>query len=130
MRERPRFDENRIADRKEFNVRAGRGKIPACALVVHFIVICGGIMRREPFPRRNFWWDSGRKKSQKLAAKMKREAGQVFPPPCIPHEGKPADLTEGGRPVVCWLPIKPPKHANGFIQDGKKIRIFMKSLWN
>jgi hypothetical protein len=34
MRERPRFDENQIADRNECNARAGRGKIPACALVV------------------------------------------------------------------------------------------------
>jgi len=87
MRERPRFDENQIADRNEFNVRAGRGKIPACALVVRFIVICGGSLRREPFPRRNFWCESGRKKSQKLAAKMKREAGQVFPPPFFPMRG-------------------------------------------
>src|SRR5258707_14586475 len=71
MSERPSFDENQIAYRNEFNARAGRGKIPACALVVRFIVICGGSMRREPFPRRNFWRDLGRKKSQKLAAKMK-----------------------------------------------------------
>jgi len=87
MRERPRFDEKQIADRNEFNVRAGRAKIPAGALVVRFIVICGGSMRREPFPGRNFWWDSGRKKSQKLGAKMKREAGQVFPPPFFPMRG-------------------------------------------
>jgi hypothetical protein len=49
MRARPRFDENHIAYRNEFNARVGRGKIPAYALVVRFIVICGGGMRREPF---------------------------------------------------------------------------------
>jgi len=58
MRERPRFDENQIADRNEFNARAGRGKMPACAFVVRFIVICGGSMRSGPFPRRNSWWDN------------------------------------------------------------------------
>jgi len=63
MRERPRFDENQIAYRNEFNARGGRGKIPARALVARFIVICGGSLRREPFPRRNFWRDSNRKKS-------------------------------------------------------------------
>jgi len=129
MRERPRFDENQIAYRNEFNARAGRGKIPACALVVRFIVICGGSVRREPFPRRNFWRNSGRKKSQKLAAKMKG-GGPGLPASFFPHAGKPADLTEGGQPVVCWLPIKPLKPVNGFVQDVKKIRIFMKSLWD
>jgi hypothetical protein len=49
MRERPRFDENQIADRNEFNVRAGRAKIPACALVVRFIVICGGVCGANHF---------------------------------------------------------------------------------
>jgi len=129
MRERPRFDENQIADRNEFNVRAGRGKIPACALVVRFIVICGGSVRRQPFPRRNLWCHSGSKKSQKPAAKMKG-GGPGLPASLFPHAGNPADLTEGGQPVVCWLPIKPMKQVNGFVQDVKKIRIFMKSLWN
>jgi hypothetical protein len=56
--------------------------------------------------------------------------GPGLPASLFPHAGKPADLTEGGQPVVCWLPIKPLKHANGFVQDVKKIRIFMKSLWD
>jgi hypothetical protein len=35
--------------------------------------------------------------------KKKKEAGQVFPPPYFPLAGNyPADLTEGGQPVVCW----------------------------
>ncbi len=43
---------------------------------------------------------------------MKREAGQVFPPPYCPLSGNPASLTEGDQPVVCWpmhitlLPLK------------------------
>jgi len=87
MRERPRFDENQIAYRDEFDARAGRGKMPARALVVRIIVICGGNMRREPFQRSNLWRDSGREKPPKLAAKMRREAGQVFPPPFFPMRG-------------------------------------------
>jgi hypothetical protein len=33
---------------------------------------------------------------------MKREAGQVVPPPFFPLAGNPASLTEGDWPVVCW----------------------------
>ena len=33
---------------------------------------------------------------------MKREAGQVVPPPSYPLSGNPASLTEGDQPVVCW----------------------------
>ena len=33
---------------------------------------------------------------------MKKEAGQVFPPPFISPLGEPAILTEGEQPVVCW----------------------------
>ena len=66
---------------------------------------------------------------EKLAVKMKGRRARSSRLP-FPHAGKPADLTEGGQPVVCWLPIKPMKHANGFVQDVKKIRIFMKSLWD
>jgi hypothetical protein len=35
-------------------------------------------------------------------AKIKREAGQVVPPPFFPLTGNPASLTEGDQPVVCW----------------------------
>ena len=35
-------------------------------------------------------------------AKVKKEAGQVFPPPFFLLAENPADLTEGGQPVVCW----------------------------
>src|SRR5439155_24990279 len=35
-------------------------------------------------------------------AEMKKEAGQVFPPPFFPLSGNPASLTEGDWPVVCW----------------------------
>jgi hypothetical protein len=35
-------------------------------------------------------------------AKIKREAGQVVPPPFFPLAGNPASLTEGDQPVVCW----------------------------
>jgi len=49
MRERPRFDENQIAHCNEFNARAARGKIPACVLVVRFIVICGELAPRAPY---------------------------------------------------------------------------------
>jgi len=31
-----------------------------------------------------------------------KEAGQVFPPPFFLLAENPADLTEGGQPVVCW----------------------------
>jgi hypothetical protein len=31
-----------------------------------------------------------------LVEKERKEAGQVFPPPCFPLSGKPASLTEGG----------------------------------
>jgi hypothetical protein len=34
--------------------------------------------------------------------KLKREAGQVVPPPFFPLSGNPASLTEGDQPVVCW----------------------------
>ena len=34
--------------------------------------------------------------------KMEKEAGQVFPPPFFLLAENPADLTEGGQPVVCW----------------------------
>ena len=34
--------------------------------------------------------------------KMKRETGQVFPPPLFPLSGNPASQTEGDWPVVCW----------------------------
>jgi hypothetical protein len=37
-----------------------------------------------------------------LGLEMKREAGQVFPPPLFPLSGNPASLTEGDQPVVCW----------------------------
>jgi hypothetical protein len=37
-----------------------------------------------------------------LVLKVKREAGQVFLPPLLPLARNPADLTEGGQPVVCW----------------------------
>jgi hypothetical protein len=87
MRARPRFDGNQIAYRNEFDARAGCGNTAARALVVRIIVICGGNMRSEPFRRSNFWRDSGRQKPQKLAAKMRREAGQVFPPPFFPMWG-------------------------------------------
>lgn len=33
---------------------------------------------------------------------MKKEAGQVVPPPFFPLTGNPASLTEGDQPVVCW----------------------------
>jgi hypothetical protein len=33
---------------------------------------------------------------------MKREAGQVVPPPLFPLSGNPASQTEGDQPVVCW----------------------------
>ena len=39
---------------------------------------------------------------------MKKEAGQVVPPPFFPLTGKPVSLTEGDWPVVCWpTPIIP-----------------------
>ncbi len=33
---------------------------------------------------------------------MKKEAGQVVPPPLFSPLGEPATLTEGEWPVVCW----------------------------
>jgi hypothetical protein len=73
------------------------------------------------------------KKTVKKSCKMggnEKGGGPGLPASLFPHAGKPADLTEGGQPVVCWLPIKPLKHANGFVQDVKKTRILMKSLWD
>jgi hypothetical protein len=52
---------------------------------------------------------------------MKKEAGQVVPPPFFPLTGNPASLTEGDWPVVCWPTYMIPKTRKKFRQKPKKV---------
>ena len=48
--------------------------------------------------------------------KMKKEAGQVFPPPFgFPCRGIAASLTEGGWPLCVGLPMKPLQPQKSFM---------------
>ena len=54
---------------------------------------------------------------------MKKEAGQVFPPPFFPLTGDPAGLTEGDQPVVCWPAYisRQPEKSSGKAQKVARI---------
>jgi hypothetical protein len=57
-----------------------------------------------------------------------KEAGQVFPPPLVfPFPGKPASLTEGGQPVVCWPAYETPAARKKFHVWRKKMSKIWKS---
>jgi len=51
---------------------------------------------------------------------MKREAGQVVPPPFFPLSGNPASQTEGDQPVVCWPAYIAPESRKKFLRNRKK----------
>jgi hypothetical protein len=55
------------------------------------------------------------------AAKIKREAGQVVPPPLFPLTGNPASLTEGDQPVVCWPTLYNPGKQKKVPEKAKKV---------
>jgi hypothetical protein len=63
----------------------------------------------------------------KMREKLKREAGQVFPPPFwfSRFREKPASLTEGGQPCV-GLRMKPRSAEKSFMQALKK---FSRIVW-
>jgi len=55
-------------------------------------------------------------------AEKKKEAGQVFPPPIVSRfREKPASLTEGGQPVVCWPAYETPERRKKFHAAQKKL---------
>jgi hypothetical protein len=51
---------------------------------------------------------------------MKREAGQVVPPPFFPLSGNPASQTEGDQPVVCWPAYITLESRKKFLRNRKK----------
>jgi hypothetical protein len=63
-----------------------------------------------------------RGRTEETSSRKKREAGQVFPPPLVfPFPGKPASLTEGGQPVVCWPAYETPAERKKFRSERKKL---------
>ena len=63
-----------------------------------------------------------RTEAAETTSRKKREAGQVFPPPLVfPFPGKPASLTEGGQPVVCWPAYETPGKRKKFRSERKKL---------
>ena len=52
---------------------------------------------------------------------MKKEAGQVVPPPLFPLAGNPASLTEGDQPVVCWPTLYNPGKQKKVPEKAKKV---------